>query len=100
MKLKSPKIYKNKATKYHPSIEITSNAKIWKNMPVTHKPTKKKRYIELKDNINPNDKQRKSYVQKNVREDPIRTRGQLLKKYHLSNEDLHQIEEFLKNKKC
>ena len=91
------KIYKNKATKYHPSIEVNSNEKIWHNMSVTHRPIKKKRYIKLKHNINPNDQQ-ESYVEKYVRKDPIRTRGELLKKYRLSEEDLKQIEEFLYKK--
>ena len=91
------KIYKNRRAKYHPSIEVSSNSKTWKNMVVTHNPIKKKRYIELKHNINPKD-DRKCYVNKNVRNDPIRTRGDLLKKYRLTEEDLKQIEEFLNKK--
>ena len=87
------KFYKNKKTKYHPSLELSSNDKTWRNMAVTHHPIKKRRYIELHDSINPNDKG-KSYVDKHIRNDPIQTRGQLLKKYRLTERDLKLIEEF------
>ena len=93
------KFYRNKKTKNHPSIQIESNTKIWKNMEVTSSPTKKNRYIELKTNPNPK-RSDKSYVRKYIRKDPIRTRGQLLEKFNLSEEDLKEIENYiLKNKK-
>ena len=92
------KFYKNKATKYHPSIEIDYDSKSWKNLELTQSPTKKKKYIELIDNPNPNSK-KKSFVRKYIRNDPIRTRGELLKKYRLSEEDLQQIEKFLSEHK-
>lgn len=92
------KFYKNRATKYHPSIEIKSDERKWQNMPITHNPTKKKGFIVLKNNPNPGDT-RPTYVKKYVRNDPIRTRGELLKKYKLSEDDLKQIEKFLTNKK-
>ena len=34
-------------------------------------------------------------IYKNSRNDPIRTRGDLLKKYRLTEDDLKQIEDFL-----
>ena len=93
------KIFKNKATKYHPSIEVNSNEKTWENLEMTQSPTKKNRYIELKQNPNPNSK-KKAYVRKYLRKDPIRTRGDLLAKYNLSEEELIEIEKFLiRNKK-
>ena len=99
MKLKSPKIYKNKATKYHPSIEINSDQKTWQNMEVTQSPTKRNRYIELKHNIDPLSS-KKAYVRKYLRKDPIRTKGELMKRFSLTEEDLLEIEKFLtKNKK-
>ena len=91
------KFYKNKRTKYHPSIEVASNKRRWKNLEVTSSPTATGRYIELKQNPNGSDK--KAYVRKYVRNDPIQTRGQLLKKYNLSEEDLIEIEEFLESNK-
>lgn len=95
---KKYKFYKNKRTKYHPSIEVDSDGKRWKNMEMTSSPTQSGRYIELKHNPNGSDK--KAYIRKYVRDDSIKTRGQLLKKYHLSEEDLIEIEEFLnRNKK-
>ena len=67
-------------------------------MEMTSSPTHSGRYIELKHNPNGSDK--KAYVRKYVRNDSIKTRGQLLKKYHLSEEDLREIEHYLsKNKK-
>ena len=40
-----------------------------------------------------------AFIRKYVRNDSIKTRGQLLAKYHLSEEDLKEIEEFLINNK-
>lgn len=96
------KFYKNRRTKMHPSVQISENGKTWKNMEMTSHPTKKGRYITLKENPGP-DKNKQSYIRKYLRNDPIRTRGELLEKYHLSEEDLIEIEDFLfkhlKNKK-
>ena len=92
------KFYKNRRTKNHPSIEVDSNGIIWINLEVTSSPTKKNRYIELKVNPNPNRKD-KAFVRKYLRKDPIKTRGQLLAKFNLSEEDLTEIENYLKNKK-
>ena len=96
------KFYLNKITRNHPSLEVSSDGKRWKNMAMTSHPTKKGRYISLKKN--PDEKKNtKAYIQKYVRDDPIRSRGDLLKKYNLSEEDLQEIETFLaqhnKNKK-
>ena len=79
----------------HPSIELSSNDKKWRNMEMTSHPTKSGRYIKLKENPGP-DKTKQSFIRKYIRNDPIRTRGELLEKYHLSEDDLKEIEEFLK----
>ena len=76
--------------------------KTWKNITfwkeVTYSPTKKNRYIKLK--VNPNPKRNdKAFVRKYLRKDPIKTRGELLEKFNLSEEDLKEIENYLKNKK-
>ena len=76
---KKYKLYKNRITKNHPSIEVDSNGTIWINLEVTSSPTKNNRYIELKVNPNPN-REDKAFVRKYLRHDPIKTRGQLLKK--------------------
>ena len=94
---KKYRFYRNRKTKNHPSIEVDSNGVIWKNMEVTSSPTKKNRYIELKKNPNPN-RTDKAFVRKYLRKDPIKTRGQLLKKFNLSEEDLIEIENFLNKK--
>ena len=96
-KSKNYKFYKNKRTRYHPSIEINSDNRRWKNMEMTSSSTKSGRYIELKHNPSGSDK--KAYIREYIRDDSIKTRGQLLKKYHLSEEDLAVIEEFLKRDK-
>ena len=90
---KKYKFYKNKRTRFHPSIEIESNTVIWKNLEVTSNPTKSGRYIELKKNPSGNPK--KAFVRKYIRKDSIKTRGELLKKYNLSEEDLVEIEKFI-----
>ena len=88
------KFYVNRRTRNHPSLEISSNKKKWKNLEMTSNPTSNGRYIELKVNPNPN-RIGKAFVRKYVRNDPIRTRGDLLRKYNLTEEDLAQIEKFL-----
>ena len=52
---------------------------------MTKHPTKNGRYIKL--NKNPSGKKEDSYVRKYLRNDPIHTRGELLKSYHLSSVD-------------
>ena len=88
------KFYINRRTRFHPSLEVSSNQKEWKNMELTSSPTKKGRYIELKHNPSKN-KKTKAYLRKYIRTDPISTRKELLKKYNLSEEDLNEIENFL-----
>lgn len=95
---KEYKFYKNRITKNHPSIEVDSDGTIWINLEVTSSPTKKNRYIELKVNPNPKRKD-KAFVRKYLRKDPIKTRGELLEKFNLSEEDLEEIENYLNNKK-
>ena len=89
------KFYKNKRTRFHLSLEIESNSKEWKNMEMTSSPTNSGRYIRLKKNPGPSNKQ--AYIRKYICCDSIKTRGQLLKKYNLSEEDLIEIENFLAN---
>ena len=96
MAKKKYRFFRNRKTLNHPSIEINSNNEIWENMEVTSSPTKKNRCIELKKNPNPKRKD-KAYVRKYIRKDPIRTRGQLLEKFNLSEEDLKEIEEYILN---
>ena len=88
------KFYRNKVTRNHPSLELSSDSKMWKNMELTSHPTKKGRYIHLKENPGL-DKSKESFVRKYIRNDPIRTRGDLLEHFNLSEEDLKQIEDFL-----
>ena len=97
--MKNFKIYKNRATKYHPSIELESDGKRWENLEVTNSPTKTNRYIDLDDDLIPDRRgtpeEKKPHVRKFVRNDPIRTRGELMDRYHLSERDLQKIEDFL-----
>ena len=98
---KEYKFFRNKKTKNHPSIQIDANDKEWKNMELTSSPTKKNRYLRLKTNPNPK-RTDNAYIRKYIRNDPIRTRGQLLAKFHLSEDDLAEIERYIlsnKNKK-
>ena len=92
-------IKKHEITQALKSIRIMKFVRIWR-LHLT--PQKKNRYIELKKNPNPK-RSDKAYVRKYIRKDPIRTRGQLLKKFNLSEEDLKEIEEYIlnnRNKKC
>lgn len=95
---KKYKFFKNKITRNHPSIEISSNERTWENLEMTSSPTKKNRYIKLVENPGPN-KNKNAYIRRYVRNDPIRTRGDLLERYNLSEYDLKRIEAFLKRYK-
>lgn len=91
------KFYKNKSTRYHPSIEVSNDGRYWKNLEFTSSPTKTGRYIKLDDN--PTGSNKPGYVRKYLRNDPIRTRGDNLPKYKLSSRDKKKISDYLKNKK-
>ena len=88
------KIFKNKRTRFHPSVEIESDKKNWKNLEITDSPTEHGRYIKLDTNPNPKS-DKPAYVRKYIRNDPIRTRGELMKKYSLSENDMKKIEEYV-----
>ena len=92
--MKKYKFYVNRRTRNHPSLELSSNKKKWKNLELTSSPIKTGRYIELKTNPDPK-QTKKAFIRKYVRNDPIKTRGDLLKKYNLSEEDLKEIERYL-----
>ena len=92
--MKKYKFYVNRRTKNHPSLELSSNKKKWKNLELTPSLIKTGRYIELKL-IQIRSKPKKAFIRKYVRNDPIKTRGDLLRKYNLSEEDLKEIERYL-----
>ena len=92
------KFYKNRAARYHPALQISESDKTWKNMVMTHKPNNKQRFIKLKKNPNRSDPG-DAYIEKYVRTNPIRTRGDILKRFNLSDEDLAQIEKYLEGKR-
>ena len=95
------KIFKNKRTKYHPSIEIAVlEDGTWENIEITSSPTATGNYEEFE--VNPNPKSgKKSYFRKYLRKDKIRHKGEELKKYRLVVSDEIKIDVFvtlIKNK--
>ena len=95
------KIYKNKRTKYHPSIEISVlEDGTWENIEITSNPTETGNYEVLDVNPNPNSN-KKSFFRKYLRKDKLRHRGEELKKYQLVISDEIKIDVFvslIKNK--
>ena len=95
------KIYKNKRTKYHPSIEISVlEDGTWENIEITSSPTETGNYEVLDVNPNPNSN-KKSFFRKYLRKDKLRHRGEELKKYQLVISDEIKIDVFvslIKNK--
>ena len=86
------KIYKNKKTKYHPSIQIdVLEDGTWENIEITDSPTKTGEYGAFDVNPNPNST-KQSYFRKYLRKDKIRHRGQELKKYRLVVSDSLKID--------
>ena len=89
------KIYKNKRTKYHPSIEISVlEDGTWENIEITSSPTVTGNYQVFDVNPNPNSN-KKSYFRKYLRKDKIRHRGEELKKYRLVVSDQIKIDVFV-----
>ena len=81
--MKKYKFYKNKRTKYHPSIRINVlEDGTWKNIEITDSPTATGNYEEFDVNPNPNS-EKKSFFRKYLRRDKLRHRGDELKKYCL-----------------
>lgn len=93
----SGRFYKNRRQKFHPSYELSSDDQKWHNMTLTHNPNKKESYIELDKNPNPNDS-RKAFLRKYVSHDPIKTRGEEVKSYHLSEADQIKIDRYLRER--
>lgn len=95
------KIFKNKRTQYHPSIEIAVlEDGTWENIEITSSPTATGNYEEFEVNPNPNSN-KKSYFRKYLRKDKLRHRGEELKKYQLVVSDEIKIDVFvtlIKNK--
>ena len=95
------KIFKNRRTQYHPSIEIAVlEDGTWENIEITSSPTATGNYEEFEVNPNPNSN-KKSYFRKYLRKDRIRHRGDELKKYQLVVSDEIKIDVFvalIKNK--
>lgn len=89
------KIFKNKRTKYRPSIEISVlEDGIWENIEITDSPTVTGNYEEFDVNPNPNSG-KKSYFRKYLRKDKLRHRGQELKKYRLVVSDEIKIDVYV-----
>ena len=89
------KIFKNKRTKYHPSIEISVlEDGTWENIEITSSPTETGNYEVFDVNPNPNSN-KKSYFRRYLRKDKIRHRGEELKKYQLVISDELKIDVFV-----
>jgi hypothetical protein len=94
------KFYKNKACKYHASLEISNDGKRWTNIPTTTHPNRLRNYIKLNDPISKNQKKgSNTFIQKRIRDDPVCKRGKKVN-YQLSKRDERLVDDvILKNKK-
>lgn len=89
------KFYKNKRTKYHPSIEISVlEDGTWENIEITDSPTLNGNYECFDVNPNPNSSA-KSFFRKYLRKDKLRHRGEELKKYRLVVSDEIKIDVYV-----
>lgn len=94
-KLSKYKIYKNRRTRYHPSIQISEDEKYWDNFYITHKPNRND-YIKLPEKINPNDFN-DSYISKKLHHDFKKVRGKEIKGYKISDSNEKFIDDLVKN---
>ena len=89
------KIYKNKRTKYHPSIHVCINVDgKWENIEITSSPRNESEYEKFDANPNPNWRKRESWFRKYVRKDPISVRGKEYKNYRIIKSDEDKIDIF------
>ena len=94
------KIFKNKRTRYHPSIFISITVgNIWKNIEITSSPTKTGKYEKLTKNPNPNTPNKDAWFRKYIRSDPLWAIGEEYTNYELSSEDEAKIDAFVKRHK-
>ena len=94
------KIYKNKRTKYHPSIHVCINVDgKWENIEITSSPRNESEYEKFDVNPNPNWSKRESWFRKYIRKDPINVRGKEYKNYRIIKSHEDKIDNFLKEKK-
>lgn len=94
------KLFKNKKTKYHPSIHISvKEGKVWENIEITSSPTKKGKYVKLSKNPNPNTPEKDAWFRKYIRKDPIWAKGEEYANYVLCEEDIKKVNTFLKEHK-
>lgn len=90
--MKKYKIFKNKRTKYHPSVEISVlDDGTWENLEITDSPTSNGNYVKFDVNPNPNSS-KDSYFRKYLRHDKLKHRGEELKKYRLVVSDEIKID--------
>ena len=94
------KIYKNKRTNYHPAIQIAEDYKnkTRTNFHLTHSPNRNT-FVPLPSKLNKKD-EKVRYISKKYYIDPLRYRGNEVKKYEIDRENLKLLEELIsKNKK-
>ncbi len=93
--MKKYRIFKNKRTKYHPSIQINVlEDGTWENIEITDSPTPTGNYEEFDVNPNPYST-KQSYFRKYLRKDKLRHRGKELKKYRLVVSDEIKIDVYV-----
>ena len=91
------KIFKNKRTRYHPSIFISITVeKTWQNIEITSSPTKTGKYEKLIKNPNPNTPNKDAWFRKYIRSDPLWAIGEEYTNYELCDEDETKIDLFIK----
>ena len=91
------KIFKNKRTRYHPSIFISITVeKTWQNIEITSSPTKTGKYEKLIKNPNPNTPNKDAWFRKYIRIDPLWAIGEEYTNYELCDEDEAKIDLFIK----
>ena len=94
------KIFKNKRTKYHPSIFVSITVgRIWQNIEITSSPTKTGKYEKLSKNPNPNTPNKDAWFRKYIRNDPLWALGEEYTNYELCVEDKTKIDLFVKQHK-
>ncbi|MCR5332406.1 MAG: hypothetical protein K6E11_00035 [Bacilli bacterium] len=96
MKKEKYRIYKNKRTRFHPSIHVKINLdNKWENIEITSSPTKTGKYIKFEINPNKNTPEKNVWFRKYIRKDPLSARGEEYTNYEIGDADSRNIDKFL-----
>ena len=94
-KLSKYKIYKNRRTRYHPSIQISEDDKYRENFHITHH-LNRNTFVKLPEKLNSKDID-DNYISKKLYKEKLHYRGSEMSGYKISSSNERFIDDLIKN---